>query len=91
MNDMRFMKIAIDHYVSADIAGGITNAIFGKVDKIIAGSNNQPQGGSKGKSRDDSGLGNGMGNELVEFGDNIIQITVNNLLCKPSYNFLQIV
>jgi hypothetical protein len=91
MNDMKYMKAAIDHYVSADIAEKIRNRVFGAVDKMIARSNNQLQGGSKGKSRDDSRMGHGVGNELVELSGSISRIAVDNLLCKPSHKFLQIV
>ena len=78
---MKHMKTAIDHYVSTDVAGMIKDLVIDAVDKIIASSNNQSYGGSKGKSKDDPEAEHG--DKLVELCDSIIQITVNNLLCKP--------
>ena len=85
---MKHMEIAIDHYVSADVAGMIKGLVIDAVDKIIANSNNQPHGKSKGKSKDDPEAGHG--DKLAKLCDSIIQITVNNLLCKPYHSFLHI-
>ena len=85
---MKHMKIAIDHYVSADVAGMIKGQVIDAVDKIIASSNNQSHGGSEGRSNDDPEVEHG--DELVKLCDSIIQITVNNLLCKPYHSFLHI-
>ena len=85
---MKHMEIAIDHYISADVSGMIKDLVIDAVDKITASSNNQSHGGSKGKSKDDPGAEHG--DELVKLCDSIMQITANNLLCKPYHCFLHI-
>jgi hypothetical protein len=85
---MKHMKIAIDHYVSAGIAGMIKDLVTDAVDKIITRNNIQSWGRSKGKSKDDLEVEHG--DELVKLCDSIIQITVSNLLCKPFHSFLHI-
>ena len=82
------MKIAIDHYVSADVAGMIKGQVIDAVDKMIASSNDQSHGGSKGKSKDDPEVEHG--DKLVDLCDRIIQIAVDNLLCKHPHSFLHI-
>ena len=83
-NSMKHMKIAIDHYVSTGAAGMIKDLVIDAVDEMIASSNNQFHGGSK------DGPEVEHGDELVKLCDSIIQITVNNLLCKPYHSFLHI-
>ena len=85
---MKHMRIAIDHYVSADVAGMIKGLVIDSVDKMIASSNTQSHGRSKGKSKDDAEAEHG--DELVKLCESIIQITVNNLLRKPYHSFLHI-